>query len=124
MSLAAGRWIARGPFHSGAPQLGLLAVSALGLGCGSSNNGSKASGTSVAAVDFSFAPKQITVKTGEAVTWTNQGQTTHTVNGPGFFSQALDPGKKYTHRFSKAGSFKYLCTLHPTQMQGTIVVHG
>ena len=32
MSLAAGRRIARGPLHSGAPQLGFLAVSALGLG--------------------------------------------------------------------------------------------
>jgi plastocyanin len=57
------------------------------------------------------------------VTWTNQGQIEHTVKGPGFFTaRALAHGQKYAHQFSKPGRFNYLCTLHPTQMKGTVVV--
>jgi plastocyanin len=104
---------------------GALVLSVPGLGCGSSNNGSKPSGTDVAVADFSFTPKVINVKAGQTVTWTNQGQIEHTVKGPGFFtSRALGHGQKYSHRFSRPGHFNYLCTLHPTQMRGTVVVAG
>jgi plastocyanin len=104
--------------------LSVLLLSASGLGCGGSGNGSKKSRTNVAAADFKFAPKEIVVKVGQTVTWTNQGHTQHTVKGPGFFSRALDPGQSYSHRFSRPGRFEYLCTLHPTLMRGTIVVGG
>jgi len=103
--------------------LGALIVGVPGLACGSSSNGSKSSATDVAMADFSFTPKLITVKVGQTVTWTNQGQTQHTVKGPGFFSpRALDHGQKFSHRFSRRGRFNYLCTLHPALMRGTVVV--
>jgi plastocyanin len=105
--------------------LGALVLSVPGFGCGSSNDGSKSSGTNVAVADFSFTPKTINVKVGQTVTWTNDGQIEHTVKGPGFFSpRALGHGQKYSHRFSRPGRFDYLCTLHPTQMSGTVVVGG
>jgi plastocyanin len=72
--------------------------------------------------DFSFTPNVVEVKAGQTVTWTNRGQTPHTVKGKGFFSKALDHGQKYSFRFSTPGRFKYLCTLHPTLMSGTVVV--
>jgi plastocyanin len=103
--------------------LGALVLSVPSLGCGSSNHGSKSSGTDIAVADFSFTPKVINVKVGQTVTWTNQGQIDHTVKGPGFFSpRALGHGQKYSHQFSRRGRFDYLCTLHPTQMRGTVVV--
>ena len=47
------------------------------------------------------------------------------VKGKGFFtSKALGHGQKFSHRFTTAGRFDYLCTLHPTLMAGTIVVSG
>ena len=102
--------------------LAALALSVASIGCGSSG---KNSGAEVAVGDFSFTPKVIDVKTGTTVTWTNQGQTAHTIKGPGFFSpSALDHGKKFSHRFTKPGRFAYLCTLHPTLMRGTVVVKG
>jgi len=107
--------------------LGVLAMSAPSLGCGSSSKSpsKSGSGTAVTIADFSFTPNVISVKTGATVTWTNEGQTEHTVKGPGFFSPtALGHGQKYSFRFSKTGSFKYLCTLHPTLMRGTVVVKG
>jgi plastocyanin len=98
-----------------------LLAGVAGTGCGSSGNSGGAS-PGVKAGDFFFAAKEVHVNAGQTVTWTNTGQTIHTVKGPGFFSQAIDPGKRYSHRFPRAGRFAYLCTLHPAQMRGTVVV--
>ncbi|MDX6642094.1 MAG: hypothetical protein QOD76_56 [Solirubrobacteraceae bacterium] len=107
----------------GALAAGLAALLAAlaGAGCGSSGN-SGSTKPRVQTGDFFFAPKEIRVKAGQTVTWTNTGQTIHTVKGPGFFSQAIDPTKRYSYRFARAGRFAYLCTLHPAQMRGTVVV--
>jgi plastocyanin len=109
--------------------LAALALSAAGLGCGSSSKkttqGASSTTPDVTMVDFGFDPKQTTVKVGQTVTWTNDGQTEHTVKGKGFFSsKALAHGQKFSHRFTQAGRFNYLCTLHPTLMVGTVVVSG
>lgn len=96
-----------------------------GLGCGSSGKNANESKSDVTAADFSFAPEVTTVDVGQTVTWTNQGQADHTVKGPGFFSaKALGHGQKFSHRFKRLGRFAYLCTLHPTQMRGTVVVRA
>lgn len=102
--------------------LAALLVGAAGSGCGGSSKSGDGGGPKVKAGDFFFAPKELHVKAGESVTWTNTGQTIHTVKGGGFFSRAIDPGKRYSYRFAKAGRFPYLCTLHPAQMRGTVVV--
>lgn len=107
--------------------LGALALSASGLACGGSSSPSSStvvpsSSTSVEAYDFGFRPPSETLKIGDAVTWTNTGRTTHTVKGPGFFSQAINPGQSYSFTFKKSGTYHYICTLHPTLMRGTIVV--
>jgi plastocyanin len=36
-------------------------------------------------------------------------------------SKALDTDKAFTYQFDKAGTFSYVCGLHP-QMHGTVVV--
>jgi plastocyanin len=36
-------------------------------------------------------------------------------------SKALDTDKAFTYRFDKAGTFSYVCGLHP-QMHGQVVV--
>lgn len=103
----------------------VAALSALSLGCGSSSNETKASAGDVTVADFSFSPKIATIKPGETVTWTNRGQTDHTVKGRGFFSsKAFGNGQAFRHRFTRAGRFAYICTLHPTLMRGTVLVRG
>ena len=84
----------------------------------------QAAPSEVEAFDFGFGPEEVTLKPGTTVTWTNTGETIHTVKGKGFFSKAIDPGGGYEFTFRKPGTYKYLCTLHPTQMRGTIVVQG
>jgi plastocyanin len=110
------------------PQIALVVLGALlcgvpSLGCGStSGGGGSASQTSVKLVDFAFAPKEVQVKKGETVTWTNTGQTLHNVTGPGFTSKALNPGETFRHRFASAGRFPYVCTLHPQLMRAVVIV--
>ncbi|MFL5821375.1 MAG: plastocyanin/azurin family copper-binding protein [Solirubrobacteraceae bacterium] len=100
-----------------------MAASLIGVtGCGGSKSESGGA-TKVAAADLRFDPQRIEIKAGQTVTWTNSGQTAHTVKGPGFFSrQAIEPGRSYSFRFNRPGSYRYLCTLHPSLMKGVIVV--
>jgi plastocyanin len=103
--------------------LAALAVTIVAAGCGS-GGGASTSANDVKIADFSFAPSETTVRAGQTVTWTNEGQADHTVKGRGFFtSTALGNGGKFSHRFTSPGRFAYLCTLHPSQMRGTVVVH-
>jgi len=75
--------------------------------------------------EFAFGPQSVTVKVGTTVTWTNDDQDPHTVtsqngNGP-LKSSTLQKGDKFQYTFTKAGTFDYLCTIHPF-MTGTVVV--
>ncbi len=82
-----------------------------------------AAAASVAIQDYYFSPKKVTIDTGESVKWTNKGKVPegHTATGDSFDSGVLKKGQSYTHKFTKAGSFDYICTLHPN-MTGTVVV--
>ena len=96
----------------GAPRLGAVADSSTG---------------SAAAVvhtkDFVYAPASLTVKTGDSVQFVNDDQVAHTVTATdkSFDSGNMDQHATWTHTFSKAGTYAYLCTYHP-YMKGTIVV--
>jgi plastocyanin len=106
--------------------LGVLALSTLGAGCGGGHEptttGPDVEANLVDTRDFAFAPSALTVPSGTTVTFTNTGETTHTVKGRGFFSEAINPGESYRHRFTQPGTYRYLCTLHPTLMRGAITV--
>ena len=82
-----------------------------------------AAGTPVVkAVDSRFVPSRTTISAGRSVRWTNVGKLVHNVTGPGFSSGSLKPGKSFTFRFGKAGTYKYKCTIHPATMRGTVTV--
>jgi LPXTG-motif cell wall-anchored protein len=83
----------------------------------------KATPGTVTIKDFSFGPGSITVNAGESVTWTNNGPTKHsaTANDGSFDTGLLAKGKSASHTFSKAGSFAYVCSIHPN-MHGTVRV--
>lgn len=78
---------------------------------------------SVDITNFSFAPGVLTVKIGTTVTWTNRDSIAHTVTdqADGISSPVLNQGDTFTYRFTKPGTYDYICTIHP-EMQGTIVV--
>jgi plastocyanin len=75
--------------------------------------------------NFTFNPKQITVKAGDTVVWVNHDDIPHTVASQtqAFRSKALDTDDKFSFTFATPGTYPYFCALHP-QMTGTIVVEA
>ena len=86
---------------------------------------SKPGGETVqAAIDnFAFAPKEMTVKAGSNVRWTNKDDIPHTVTSDSklFSSPVLDTNQTFQFTFEKPGKFLYFCKLHP-RMTGVITV--
>ena len=77
----------------------------------------------VTIADFNFTPGTITVHAGDTITWTNDGPSSHTATARdgSFDTGTLRKGASGSHTFTQAGSFSYLCKIHPF-MHGTIVV--
>ena len=75
--------------------------------------------------NFTFNPQQITVKTGDTVTWTNHDDIPHTVTSKTmvFRSKAMDTDDKFSFTFATPGKYDYFCSLHP-HMTGLIVIEA
>lgn len=84
-----------------------------------------AADTAVTIADFAFAPGSVAIQVGDTVTFTNQDGTAHTARAvDGSFDTAnLDSGQASTITFGTAGTFDYICAIHP-QMTGTVVVEA
>jgi amicyanin len=72
--------------------------------------------------NFTFGPKELKVKAGTTVTWTNEDDIPHTIVSPNNFrSKVLDTDGTYAFTFTTPGTYTYFCSLHP-HMTGTVVV--
>jgi plastocyanin len=128
----------------------LLACLALGLvaaGCGSSSNnkssnsgggaaqtttqpsssgGTAAKTSAVSMKNLKFNPATVTVPAGATVKWTNDDGVGHDVTAATFKSGSpggITGGASFSHTFKKAGTYKYVCTIHKASgMTGTVVV--
>ncbi len=78
---------------------------------------------SVQILNFNFSPATLTIKVGDTVTWTNQDSMGHsaTADDKSFDTGVFGQGKSGTITFSKAGTYTYHCSVHPS-MHGTIIV--
>ncbi len=92
-------------------------------GPGGSPAPTPAPATAVRMAGRAFNPPALTIDLGQSVTWINDDGRDHTVSArdQGFDSGVLNPGRSFVHRFPAAGTFAYLCLIHP-DMTGTIVV--
>lgn len=110
----------------------IMAFAAIGAGCTSSanitatneNTAANPNPTTTQAVaikNFAFSPATLTIKTGTTVIWTNADSAAHDVTGNDLTSLTLNQGDTFEYTFDKAGTYDYICGLHPA-MQGTIVV--
>jgi plastocyanin len=79
--------------------------------------------TRIVVKNFMFQPTSLTVKVGSTVTWTNMDEEPHTVvSSSGLFrSNGLDTKDSFSYEFDKAGTYTFVCSIHP-QMVGKIVV--
>ena len=103
-----------------------------GSSSGQSNGGgaSAGGGTSVGMKDIQFDPKDLTVKAGETITFTNDESVPHDVHkesGPGgdFASGpegGMQQGDTFKLKLEKPGTYEYVCRVHAPGMAGTITV--
>jgi amicyanin len=122
-----------------APLLACLALGLVVAGCGGDDddNGgdgadtqeqpapaAESGGTEVSMQNIKFNPAEVTIKAGDTVTWVNDDSVGHDVTGDDFKSGkpgAMQNGDTFEHTFEKAGTFDYVCTVHPG-MKGTVRV--
>jgi plastocyanin len=113
-------------FGTGAPVVALLAalavLSTIPKPVGASTT-PPAAGAEIEIDNFAFTPATITIPVGTQVTWTNKDDITHNVvsTDKTIKSKALDTNDKFTFTFTQAGTFSYVCSIHP-RMKGTVVV--
>lgn len=98
------------------------------LGRGSPGDGPgggarKAASAAVTMGDLFFSPSSVAVAVGDTVTWHNTGQAPHnaTADDGSFKTPTLNNGQSASHTFTQAGTFSYICTIHPN-MKGTVRV--
>ena len=95
-------------------------------GGGSSDGGSpSASSASVSMAGRAFSPATVTIAAGGSVTFRNDDDRAHTVTADdgAFNSGPIGEGGSWKRTFKQAGTFSYLCAIHP-EMTGKVVVKG
>jgi len=110
------------------PALAVLLAVTLGACAGGAGTSPDTSPVATTTVDlpksYRFDPVAITVETGSTVTWTNNDNFSHNVKFDGADPLVMAPGATVTHEFPGPGQYAYVCTFHPRDMQGTVLVHG
>ena len=72
--------------------------------------------------NFAFNPANITVKVGSTVRWVNQDSVPHRIMfTDGTYSQVLAAMDSWSRKIDLAGTYDYVCTIHP-DMHGTVSV--
>jgi plastocyanin len=74
---------------------------------------------------YEFSPRELTVKSGTTVKWTNnEKRASHSIlfpaDGP-LESDRLFPGESWQRTFAKPGTYPYTCGPHP-EMKGVVTV--
>ena len=73
--------------------------------------------------NFAFDPPTTTIQVGGKVNWANEDSATHTATAEdgSFDTGDIEQDKRGNATFKEAGTFPYICEIHPT-MKGTIEV--
>ena len=107
----------------------LLIVVAVGASAalgGQSALSTAAATKTIAVKDDVFSPKRTTISKNTLVTWRWRGDNPHNVKSRGtkrFKSSATKADGTHRYRFRRAGTYRYVCTIHEDDgMSGTIIV--
>jgi hypothetical protein len=75
--------------------------------------------------DFRFENERVLLRRGTTFTWRFVGSTEHdvtVVGGPVGFSSPWTLRGTFSHRFTRAGTYRLFCSLHPTRMSQLVTV--
>jgi plastocyanin len=103
----------------------LIAVSALALVLAGASRPAATVTKTVKITATAFSPASVTIKTGDAIKWSNTDTKAHQVvaNNGAFASPTIAAGHSWTRTFNTAGTYRYHDALHPA-LTGKIVVSG
>ena len=103
----------------------LIAVSALALVVAGASRPAATVTKTVKITATAFSPASVTIKTGDAIKWSNTDTKAHQVvaNNGAFASPTIAAGRSWTHTFNTAGTYRYHDALHPA-LTGRVVVTG
>jgi plastocyanin len=105
-----------------------VVVGSLLLGACAGGPADNASPVATSVVDlppsYKFVPAAIIVAVDTTVTWTNHDNFSHTVDiaADPAAPLSMSPGESVTYAFGSAGTFEYVCSLHPSDMAGSVIV--
>jgi plastocyanin len=75
--------------------------------------------------DNYFRSRSISIQSGDTVRWVWVGGAPHNVTvtgGPRRFHSRTKTDGAYRKRLSRRGTYRYICTVHPDDMRGRVVV--
>ncbi|NUT54352.1 MAG: hypothetical protein HOQ03_00020, partial [Thermoleophilia bacterium] len=75
--------------------------------------------------DFRYGAERILLRRGTTFTWSFRGSVQHdvtVVGGPVGFSAPWTQAGSFRYRFTKAGTYRIFCSLHPAKMVQQITV--
>ena len=75
--------------------------------------------------DLFFRKRSIAIKRGDRVRWVWVGRQPHDVTvtrGPRKFHSRTKRRGTYAKRLRRRGTYRYVCTVHPLDMKGKVVV--
>jgi plastocyanin len=104
---------------------GVLALLMLGCSDGSSDAENPVATDQVTLPkSYRFEPEAIRIEPGTTVTWTNEDDFPHNVHllDGSDRTEDLPIGESVSISFDEPGEIGYECSLHPQQMQGTVIV--
>jgi plastocyanin len=92
-----------------------------------SKSGSASAGRDTVAVHyFSFEPSSLAVPVGATVTWVFEDTAAHTmqISRLNVTSPALSGGRSFSYRFTTAGTYSYICSIHQYMHAAVVVLGG
>lgn len=101
----------------------LAALALVAAACGGSDGGGASAGSKTVTIsNFEFSPDTLELRVGDTVTVENKDQTEHTVTARDkSFDTGTFTGTK-TFTVTRAGTFEYVCEIHPFMPPKTIRV--
>ena len=116
-----------GPGFGGMPGPGPFGLPSSGMPTGRTGTGTRAdTPTQIVRItldDNFFFPAEISLPAGTQINWTNAGRSPHTTTASGRWdSGTINPGNRWAAIYRVAGTYDYICTIHPDEMRGRLTI--
>jgi len=72
---------------------------------------------------FAYLPGVVRIRRGQTVRWVNDDPAAHTITAKdgAWSSKMLAKGSTFSRRFTRPGTYVYVCAMHPS-MRATVIV--